>query len=210
MKLVRDYIHPAGSYLLGQDRRGVCHGIFCWSAEQITAISRDWRLTPKEENRLVKTFMQQEIELRSKQEPRMIHGVGAALVDHQFQTLRHVREITDPRRTKPLTQGHIYFRTQAKAHQEHEAALLFYVTPEGKATLAHIRTQDQAAELLKWEDWMVDDTNHGIVEMAIDTLPEFDRFNQQSTIIHGDLIQQLIAAQVIYLSFFPNDPTVRN
>lgn len=210
MQLVSSHIYSFGTFLLGTDRKRVCHGVFCWSAEQIAAIAHDWRLPPKDETRLTKIFMAHDIAVQSDQEPQLIHGVGAALINHQFETLQNMREVTDPRRTVPLSQGHIYFRAQSREHREQDAALLFYITPDGLATLAHVRTQDQAAELLRWEDWMEDDDNRILVEKTIETLPEFDRFNQQSTIIHGDLIRELITAQVIYRSFFPDDPTARN
>lgn len=210
MQLVSAHIYSVGTYLLGIDRKQVRHGVFCWSAEQIAHMIRDWRLSTKEEVRLTKTFMAHNIVLKSEQEPRLIHGVGASLIDHQFKTMQEVREIADPRKTVPLNHGHIYFRTLPPEQRTPEAALLFYITPDGLATLAHVRTQDQAAELLRWEDWMEEDNNRDIVENAIATLPEYDPFNQRSAIIHGDLVQQLITAQVIYQSFFPNDPAARN
>lgn len=210
MRLISNYVQPSGTYLLGQDRKGTHHGVFCWSAEQIAAYARDWRLNFKEETKLAKTFMAAEITVQSEEQPRVIHGVGAALIDYQFETLAHVRDLTDPRRPFPLKQGRIYFRTQARSRKENEAALLFYITPEGQATLAHVRTQDQAAELLRWEDWMQDDTNKDIVDRAIETLPEYDPFFQQSTLIHGELVQELIKAQLIYKSFFSTDPATCN
>lgn len=210
MQLLSAHIYSAGTYLLGVDRKQVRHGIFCWSAEQIATLMRKWDFTSAEETRLTKIFMAHNVAAKSKQKPQFINGIGASLIDHQFKMMQEVREIADPRQTVPLTHGRIYFRTLPPEQRTSEAALFFYITPEGHATLAHVRTQDQAAELLQWEDWMEEDVNRDIVDTAIATLPEYDPFNQQSAIIHGDLIQQLITAQVIYQSFFSTDPTARN
>lgn len=209
MQLVNAHIYPMGTFLLGRDRKNAPHGIFCWSAEQIALVARDWRFTLKDEVRLGKIVLKEQIAMKSDQEPQLIHGIGAALIDDQFTLLQDVREITKPGTTVPLAQGRIYSRTQSTRRQEQDAALLFYITPEGQATLAHVRTQDQAAELLMWEDWMRENGIE-IVRGAMKILPEHDRFNQHLTFVSGDLIQQIITAQIIYQQFFPDNAAARN
>lgn len=209
MQLVNAHIYPTGAFLFGKDRKDTPHGIFCWSAEQIAFIANDWRLTYKDEMRLGRNMLKAEINMRSRQSPQLIHGNGASLIDTQFTLLQDVREITKPEVTIPLAQGHIYYRAHSTRQQEQDAALLFYITPEGEATLAHVRTQDQAAELLIWEDWMRENSIE-IIRGAMKILPEHDRFNQHLTFVYGDLIQQIITAQVIYRQFFPDNAAANN
>ncbi|OGL69702.1 hypothetical protein A3C09_00675 [Candidatus Uhrbacteria bacterium RIFCSPHIGHO2_02_FULL_47_44] len=209
MQLVNAHVYPMGTFLLGKDRKDTLHGIFCWSAEQIALIARDWRLSFKDELRLAKLFMAEMIDTQSRNEPQLVHGIGAGLIEEQFALLKNVRDITKPGTTVPLEQGRIYARTQSLEERERDAALLLYITPEGEATLAHVRTQDQAAEILIWEDWMREN-GYEIIVGTMKTLPRYDRFNQHPMFIHGSLVEQLITAQVIYKQFFPEDSTARN
>jgi hypothetical protein len=180
MQLVNAHIYPTGTFLLGRDRKNTPHGVFCWSAEQIALIASDWRLTQKDERRLGEILLKEEISITANQEPQLIHGIGAALIDEQFKTLQNIRDITKPGTTIPLTRAQIYHQVLSHKPQEQEAALLFYITPKGEATLAHIRTQDQAAELFMWEDWM-QESGVEIIHSAMCILPENDRFNQHIT-----------------------------
>jgi len=209
MKLVNAHVYPTGTYILAKDRRETLHGIFCWSAEQIALTALDWRFSPKDERQLAKLFMQELIDIRSPLEPQLIHGIGAGLIEDQFVLLKNVREITKPGTTVLLPQGHVYYRAQSAISHVQDAALFFYITSEGQATLAHVCTQDHAAEILMWEDW-IQDSERKIIEHTIRTLPAHDPFNQHPTFIRGDLVTQLIMAQMVYKQFFPEDSTARN
>lgn len=208
MRLMRADIDLKGNFLLGLDRRNNYHGAFCWSAEQIATLIYDWRVPPKEERLVTKKLIELDINLKSDREPQLIHGIGASLIGQQFARLQDVSEIVDPRTKINLAQGRIYFRSEPKEHRPREANLLFYITPEGNATLAHLRTRDQAQELL-WQDW-IDPNGRLLIEQTAQTLPEWDEARLHPTYVEGEIVSKLITADVIYHSFFPEDPIARN
>ena len=199
------YISSKGSYLLGKDRRGVTHGVFCWSAEQLVKHMTDWRFADRDVTRLTKKLMAHNIVVKSDKTPRVIHGIGARLIGDQLSLMQEVNQIIHPRTNVRLNNGLIYARADTHTHDALDHANVFlYVTPDGQSTLAHVCTQDQAAELLHWEDWMHEDEHRSLVESAIRTLPTIDRFNQEATIINGDLVQDMIRTQLIYTKLFPS------
>lgn len=208
MQLVSAHINPLGNFLLGLDKKLKYHGVFCWSAEQIAAFTREWRLNSKEERILADALIEQEINIKTNRDPDVVHGIGAALIGKQFATVQQVRELVNPRTTVTLEQGRVYFRTKPLEARAHEATLLFYVTPEGAATLAHMRTKDQAAKLLR-ENWINEDGRE-VIKNAIRTLPTQDDACLHPTYIQGLLIQQIITAQLLYRSLFPEEVTARN
>ncbi len=211
MRLVSAHISPLGNFLLGLDCKLKYHGVFCWSALHIAEFAHDWRISQEDVRLLVKAMIANEIDLFTNRDPEIVHGIGAALIGKQFATMKHVREIVHKNASATLTNGRIYFHTKpSDAPHIHEATLLFYVTPEGSATLAHLRTKDQAANLLLWEEDWIDESGREQIEKTMDALREEDPSSLRPTYVQGRLIQQLITAQILYRSLFPEDEIARN
>lgn len=209
MQLKNAYIYQIGTFLFGVDRKHIPHGVFCWSAEQIAFMASEWRFADKDKVRLTKAVMQEKICMRSDKEPELIHGIGARLINNQFAKLENLRVVPKSKQLIPLPHGRIYVQALPPEPCEPDTVLLLYITPEGHPTLAHMRTQDQAEELLKWEDWM-EEHGHDTIHDAIHTLPEHDRFNQHPAYVRGAIVEQLIVTHVMYPSYFPDIPTARN
>ncbi len=209
MQLVRSYVYPEGTYLLGMDRENKPHGMFCWSAEDIAFTARDWRLSQKDEATLAKRFMHASIPITSQKSKEMVHGIGAEFIDQQFTTLQHIREINPTRTSAVLNAEQLLLQQFQIRNRRAEVGILLYTSSDGDPSLALLHTRSDFDELMQSEPW-IESCSDLQIWRTRSLFPDHDRFNQHPLFLYGPLIRELIVAHVLYLRYFPPDPAARN